>query len=74
VEWVASALRRLQDTVGANKIDNSLPLIGFLIGGGFCCFKIDKGAADITVNDRGKIKWVNKMPGIAVYNPAGHWC
>jgi hypothetical protein len=37
--------------MGANKIDNSLPLIGFLIGGGFCCFEIDKGAADITVKD-----------------------
>jgi len=30
------------------------PAIGFLVGRGFCCFKINKGAADITVDDVGK--------------------
>jgi len=30
---------------------STLPAIGFIIGGGFYCFEIDKGAADITVND-----------------------
>jgi len=32
-----------------------LPLVGFLVGGGLCCFEIDKGAADITINDVGEL-------------------
>ncbi len=30
---------------------STLPAIGFFIGGGFCWFEIDKGAADIAIDD-----------------------
>ena len=32
----------------------ALPATAFLSAGGFCCFKIDRGAADITVDDVGE--------------------
>jgi len=59
--------------VSANKIDNSLPLIGFFIGGGFCYFKIVNGAADITVNDVANLcrKSGLALSGSAAVTPSG---
>jgi len=45
---------------------NTMPAISFFVGGGFCCFKIDKGVADITDDDVAEMR----LDGSAV--KAGH--